>query len=91
MNGAIADRGFSAAQRELRIYGGTITQISAPPVHDGNVNGNSTPRSLTFQSTGSGVLLVWSGHLPAPATGTRAAARSTGPGSSAALPGTCAR
>ena len=64
VDGAIADRGFSAAQRELRIYGGTITGISAPPTHDGTVNGNSTAGMLvTFQSTGSAVLLVWSGHL----------------------------
>ncbi|HEU0077362.1 MAG TPA: hypothetical protein VFQ76_06910, partial [Longimicrobiaceae bacterium] len=33
VDGAIADRGFSAAQRELRIFGGTITSISAPPTH----------------------------------------------------------
>jgi len=54
---------FSALERNLRIYGGTITAISAVS-HDGPTTGNSTGGMVvTFTSTTSAVLLTWSGHL----------------------------
>lgn len=60
---AIGASGLGAGQRDLRIYGGTIVSISNP-VHAGTVNGNSTvDMTVTFNSTGSAVLLVWGGHL----------------------------
>ena len=65
VDGAIADAAgvLGSNGRELRIYGGTITQISGL-THAGNVNGNSTVDMLvTFNATGSAVLLVWGGHL----------------------------
>ena len=54
---------YSGASRRLTIWGGTITGISGPS-HDGSVNGNSSADFLvTFQSTGSAVLMAWGGHL----------------------------
>jgi len=79
VDGAITFSGLTAAQRELRIYGGTITSIVLNPDPDGNpqtatpagtaghigpVSGNSTTDLIvTFSSNGSAVLLVWGGHL----------------------------
>jgi uncharacterized repeat protein (TIGR01451 family) len=49
--------------RQLSIFGGTITDITAV-THAGNVDGNSTGQMVVeFTSTGSAVLLAWSGHL----------------------------
>jgi hypothetical protein len=65
VDAAISDAAaaLGANGRELRAYGGTITQISAP-VHSGNVNGNSAADMVvTFTTSGNAVLLVWGGHL----------------------------
>lgn len=54
---------YSAAPRQLRIWGGTIVSISTPS-HSGSVNANSSADMLvTFTATGSAVLLAWGGHL----------------------------
>ena len=54
---------FAGVARDLRIYGGTITSISAVS-HDGLTTGNSTGGMVvTFTSNTSAVLLTWSGHL----------------------------
>ena len=64
---------YSGTSRRLTIWGGTITAISGP-VHSGSVNGNSTADfSVSFQSTGSAVLLAWGGHLAQSAYWDRAA------------------
>jgi len=60
VNGAIAVSGLS---RQLTMYGGTITAISAP-VHSGSPTGNSDARiTVTFTPVQSSVLLAWGGHL----------------------------
>jgi len=54
---------YSAAPRQLRIWGGTLLSISGP-THSGSVNGNSSADFVvTFNATGSAVLLAWGGHL----------------------------
>jgi hypothetical protein len=54
---------YSAAPRQLRIWGGTIQSISVP-THSGSVNANSSADMLvTFTATGPAVLLAWGGHL----------------------------
>jgi hypothetical protein len=60
---AVALNGLPDGDRELRIFGGTITNISVP-THDGPLGGNSTSDMIvTFVSDGSAVLLTWGGHL----------------------------
>ncbi len=59
--------------RYLTAYGATIVSISRP-VHSGSVNGNSSADiTVTFQSSGSAVLLAWGGHLAQSAYWDRAA------------------
>ncbi len=54
---------YSAAPRQLRIWGGTLTSITKP-VHSGSVNGNSSADVVvTFTTSGPAVLLAWGGHL----------------------------
>ncbi|MCH8901404.1 MAG: hypothetical protein IIC88_03815, partial [Chloroflexi bacterium] len=54
---------FSGVGRDLTIFGGTITGITAP-AHAGSLAGNSTGDIVvTFTSSGSAVLLVWGGHI----------------------------
>jgi len=54
---------YSGAPRRLTIWGGAVTGITGP-AHDGSVDGNSTGDfTVTFESTGSAVLLAWGGHL----------------------------
>jgi hypothetical protein len=54
---------YSAVNRRLTIWGGTITSISGP-THSGSAAGNSTANFLVrFRATGSAVLLAWGGHL----------------------------
>jgi hypothetical protein len=54
---------YSAAPRRLTIWGGTLLSISSP-THSGSVSGNSSADFVvTFNATGSAVLLAWGGHL----------------------------
>ena len=54
---------YSAAPRQLRIWGGTIQSISVP-THSGSVNANSSGDMIvTFNASGSAVHLAWGGHL----------------------------
>ncbi len=55
--------GLTDEERQLRIYGGSITDISMP-THDGPLDGNSTADLIVeFTTTGSAVLFVWGGQL----------------------------
>jgi hypothetical protein len=54
---------YSAASRNLTLWGGTVTSITGP-THTGPVSGNSTADfTVTFTTTGSAALLAWGGHL----------------------------
>jgi hypothetical protein len=54
---------YSAAPRQLTIWGGTILSISTP-AHTGPTSGNSSGDMLVrFRATGPAVLLAWGGHL----------------------------
>ena len=60
VNGAIAAAGVS---RNLLLYGGTITSITAP-THSGPTNNNSSgDMTVTFTSSGGAALLVWGAHI----------------------------
>ena len=57
------------SNRNLTIYGGTITSISSPVLYSGGANGSGTI-TVTFNATGTcssqtpcPVLLTWGGHL----------------------------
>ncbi len=58
----------SGVSRNLTLFGGSIVSITpaAGPVHSGTTTGNSSADLVvTFNSTGSAVLLAWGGHLAA--------------------------
>src|SRR5512143_875822 len=69
--GSLSVAGAEAAggvSRNLTMFGGTITSITpaSGPVHSGSTGGNSSADFVvTFNATGSAVLLAWGGHLAA--------------------------
>ena len=54
---------YSGVEHKLRLWGGTIDDISVP-VHSGSVTGNSTgDMTVTFTTSGSAAFCAWGGHL----------------------------